>query len=93
MSDCRLFQFPTTPVHTNSQSEANNPVGGWIEIVNHKMAGWVLDDHTNTDPMGLGIINSLDFKADDYKICSINAYFTSTAGTDPATHHTSITSY
>jgi hypothetical protein len=44
--------------------------------------------------MRLGIINSLDFKAGDYKICSMNAYFFPTSGaTGPATHHTCITNY
>jgi hypothetical protein len=44
--------------------------------------------------MGLGIINSLDFYLGDYKICSMNAYFSPTNGeTGPAIHHTRITSY
>jgi hypothetical protein len=44
--------------------------------------------------MGLGIINSLDFKAGNYKVYSMNAYFPpASGGTSPAAHHTRITNY
>jgi hypothetical protein len=53
-----------------------------------------LADHTYTDSMELGIINPLDFKAGDYKMYNMNAYFFPTFGdTGPATHHTRITNY
>jgi hypothetical protein len=53
MPDCRIFQFPTTRVRTNSQNEANNRMGSCIVIVSYKWAGWVLADHTYTDSIGL----------------------------------------
>jgi hypothetical protein len=90
----KYLSFPTARVHTNSRNEANNRKEGCIAIVSYKWAGWVLADNTCTDPMGLKIINSLDFFSGDYKIYSMNAYFSPTNGrTGPATHHTRITSY
>jgi hypothetical protein len=81
-----FLQHEYTPTPGMKQ---NNEMGGCIAIVRYKWARWVLADHTYTDPMGLGIINSLDFKAGDYKICSINAYFIpANGGTGLATHHT-----
>jgi hypothetical protein len=92
LPDSRVFQFPTTRVHTNSRTESNNRMGGTLAIVSSSWAGFVVTSRTYTDPMGLGIVNALDFCARDYKICSVNAYFPPLkGGTGPATLHASIT--
>ena len=49
-----------------------NRMGGGVAIVNYKWKGFV---HSSfTDPMGLGILNSLDIKVGEYKFCCMNGY-------------------
>jgi hypothetical protein len=94
LPDCRLFQFPTTRVHTNSRTEMNNRMGGSVAIVSNNWAGFVITGDTYTDPMGLGILNSLSFCARNYRISVLNAYFPPTTGSSgPATLNTSIARY
>jgi hypothetical protein len=69
-------------------------MGSCIVIVNYKWARWVFANHSYTDPMKLGIVNSLDFCSGDYKKRSMNVYFSLTSGvTGPVTHHTRITNH
>jgi len=90
LPNSRIFQFATHRVKTGSRTEMNNRMGGAIAIISYRWAGWTLAENTYTDPMGLGIVNSLDFRVGEYKICSVNAYFPPTqGGTGPATIHSS----
>ena len=88
LPDCRVIQFPTTRVQTGSRCEQNNQMGGAIAIVNYKWKSFVVEGSQYTDPMGLGLINSIDFRLDDYKFRSVNVYFMcSSVNTGYATLH------
>jgi len=90
LPDCRVFQFPTYRIATKSRTEMMNRMGGGVAIVNYKWKGFV---HSSfTDPMGLGILNSLDIKVGDYKFSCMNGYFPpSCSGTGIATLHDRLT--
>ena len=94
LPDCRVIEFPTTRVATRSRTERNNRMGGGIAIVRRSWSGFIVSSSTYTDPMGLGLVNAINFSARDYKLCAINAYFPPLrGGTGPATLHSSITRY
>jgi len=89
MPDCQIFQFPTYRVATSSRTEMMNRMGGGIAIVNYKWKGYVT--LASPDPMGLGLLNTLDIKTGCYEISCINAYFPPHAsGTGRATLHARI---
>jgi hypothetical protein len=88
--DCRVIQFPTTHVKTGSHCLQNNQMGGAIAIVNYKWKSFVCG--TSTDPMGMGILNTIDIRLDDNRIRLINVYFLPrTLTTGKATLHSRIT--
>ena len=94
LPDCRILQFPTTHVKTGSHYQQNNQMGGAIAIVNFKWKSFIVEGSLYTDPMGLGIINSIDFHLDDYWVRSVNIYFLcTTLTTGYATMHSRIKRY
>ena len=91
MPDCRLLQFPTTHVKTGSGCQQNNQMGGAVAIVNYKWKNFIVENSMSTDPMGMGIINSIDIRLDDYWIRAVNIYFLCTSlTTGYATMHSRI---
>ena len=93
LPDCRVIQFPTTNVKTGSRCEEFNQMGGAVAIVNYTWKHYV--EKTSTDPMGMGIINSIDIKvgpSSTDKIRSINVYLIPTQATvGKATIHSRVT--
>jgi hypothetical protein len=90
LPDCRVIQFPTTAVKTGSCCQQNNQMGGAIAIITYKWKSFVC--HTKTDPMGMGIINTLDLHLDTYHLRVINVYFLpTTLTTGKGTLHSRIT--
>jgi hypothetical protein len=79
LTDYRVLKFPTTHVNTGSQCQQNNQMGGTIAIVNYKWSKFIVEGSLYTDPMGLGIINSIDIRLDDYWVRSVNVYFMCTS--------------
>ena len=83
LPDCRILQFPTTHVQTGSRCQQNNQIGGAIAIVNYKWKSFIVEGSLYTDPMGIGIINSVDFRLDDYRVRAVNVYFTCNTTSPP----------
>jgi len=72
LPDCRVYQFPTTVIQSHSYNPSNDRMGGAIAIVSHHWRGYT--SQTSTDPMGIGIINSLDLTRGPYRFRVINLY-------------------
>jgi hypothetical protein len=91
---CRIFQFPTSYVHTGSRCQSFNRMGGAIAIVKHEWHGYVTK--SIPDPTGSGLINAIDINIGSYSLRTINAYLvpsSSNTSHGPATIHSRLTSY
>jgi len=94
LPNCRVFQFPTTYIHTGSRTQSFNRMGGAIAIVTHKWHGFIT--RSIPDPSGSGLINALDIKIGPYSMRTINVYLTPSPASltpGPATILSRLTSY
>jgi hypothetical protein len=80
LPNSRIYQFPTTIVQSRGGCASNDRMGGALAIVSHNWRGF--NSNTSTDPMGMGILNSLDLVRGPYKFRVINVYLPPSTGGD-----------
>ena len=63
----------SSPLPKCTQDLAANKTTRWgapLPIVNYKWKSFIVEGSQYTDPMGMGIINSIDLRLDDYFLCT-----------------------
>ena len=92
LPNCRVFQFPTHYVDTNSRTLSYNQMGGAVAIVTHTWHGYVTK--SIPDPTGSGLINAIDINIGPCAMRLLNTYIMpTTSGGGPATLLTRVQSY
>ena len=92
LPNCRVFQFPTSYVHTGSRCQSFNRMGGAICIVTHAWHGY--SALSIPDPTGSGLVNAIDFRAGPHHFRTINTYMVPTTTLNgPATIYSRLMKY